>query len=148
MAEGMVEIAIIRSIISYVSRTYKAYRRGADPRVSKTVYPIPDDIKVLLKEIVVTCKDEKVFGELDALVQHPDRVKMLEASHKNTFQEFKKGFTPRKFLKWFAVSVVVGAELEARGFTRALDVVERDIHAVYMIYRKYDVFKFMGFRVT
>lgn len=148
MAEGMVEIAIIRSIISYVSRTYKAYRRGADPRVSKTVYPIPDDIKVLLKEIVVTCKDEHVFGELDALVQHPDRVKMLEASHKKTFHEFKKGFTPRKFLKWFVVSIVVGAELEERGFSRALDVVQRDMHAVYMVYRKHEVFKFLGFRVT
>lgn len=148
MAERMVENAIIRSIISYVSRTYKAYRRGADPRVSKTVYPIPDDIKIFLKEIVVTCKDEQVFGELDALVQHPDRVKMFEISHKKTFQEFKKGFTPRKFLKWFAVSVVLGAELEERGFSRALDVVERDIHAAYMIYRKHEVFKIMGFRAT
>lgn len=148
MAEGMVEIAIIRSIISYVSRTYKAYRRGADPRVSKTVYPIPDDIKVLLKEIVVTCKDEQVFRELSALVKHPNRVKMLEVAHKNTFQEFKKAFTPMRFLKWFAVSVVIGAELEERGFSRALDVVQRDMHGVYMIYRKHEVFKHLGFRVA
>lgn len=148
MAEGMVEIAIIRSIISYVSRTHKAYRKGADPRVSKTVYPIPDDIKVLLKEIVVTCKDEQVLDELYSLVQHPDRVKKLEAAHKNTFQEFKKGFTPFKFLKWFAVSVVIGAELEARGFSRALDVIERDMHILYMIYRKHEVFKNLGFRVA
>ena len=147
MAESMVEIAIIRSIISYVSRTYKAYRKGADPRVSKTVYPIPENVKALLKEIVIQCKDESVYSELDALVQNSDRVKILEASNRKIFQEFKNGFSPRKFLKWFAVSVIIGAELEARGFSKALDVVQRDVHAAYLTYRKYDVFKDLGFRV-